>query len=262
MYPRDDTGGPRQGPQSEREEDMSFRSVSALSAIVVASSALSTANAALITTDPTGLVDGPTSTLVEARARLDKGNSQTWKTALITSGNTIQDTGGNTAPANNPWQNAVPADFSLTYDIASGLTTLTLDWGTRVETAQADILPAPGNNFVGFRFEARSEANSFSILDNIAVSINGSPATLPITSQSAVGASFAQSSDFFFTDAFSLSTFEVTGTALFSWDAAANLQGDRFRVNTRLLQGVAIPTPGAATLACIALLTPIRRRRR
>ncbi len=241
---------------------MSFRSVSALSALVLATSAFSTANAALITTDPTGLVDGPTSTLVEARARLDKGGSQTWKTALITSGNSIQDTGGNTTPPNNPWQNAVPADFSLTYDTASGLTTLTLDWGTRVETSQANILPEFGNTFVGFRFEARSEANSFSILDDIAIKLNGSATALPISSQSAIGSAFAQSSDFYFTDAFSLSTFEVTGTALFSWDAAANLQGDRFRVNTRLLQGVAIPAPGVASLACITLLAPIRRRRR
>lgn len=240
---------------------MSFRSVSALSAIVVATSAFSTANAALITTDPTGLVDGPTSTLLEARSRLDGGASQTWKTALITSGNTLNATGGNTTPATNPWQNNVAADFSFSYDNTNGLATLIVDWGTRLETAQATILPGAGNSLVGFRFEARSEANSFSILDNIAVSVNGAPATLPITSQSAVGAAFTQSSDFFFTDAFTLDSFSVTGTALFNWDAGANLQGDRFRVNTRLLQGVAIPAPGAVALAGIAGLGLTRRRR-
>lgn len=215
-----------------------------------------------ITTDPTGLVDGPTATLVEARSRLDKGASQTWKTALITSGNTLQDTGGNTTPPTNPWVNGVGADYTFTYDNTNGLATLVVNWGPVVETAQATILPGAGNALVGFRFEARSNLNAVSSFEDLAIKINGGSEALPISSISANGSPvFVQSDNFYFTDAFSLTSFEVTGVVRFTWDDGVTIQGDNLRIATRLLQGVAIPTPGAIALAGLAGLAGLRRRR-
>ncbi|TVQ76478.1 MAG: hypothetical protein EA380_08655 [Phycisphaeraceae bacterium] len=244
-----------------KEAKMTGKALTMLGAAVVTVSAVSATSGA-ITTDPTGLVDGPTATLVEARSRLDKGASQTWKTALITSGNTLQDTGGNTTPPNNPWVSGAGAEFTFTYDNTNGLATLLVNWGPVVEMAQATILPGAGNSLVGFRFEARSNLDAVSSLEDLGIKINGSSETLPISSIAANGSPvFVQSDNFYFTDAFSLTFFEVTGVARFTWADGVTIQGDNLRVATRLLQGVAIPTPGSVALAGLAGVAMLRRRR-
>lgn len=233
-------------------------STARIAMIMAAIAAPAAANAAIMTS-PDGLVAGDYSTMVEARSRLDAGNSQTWKTALIAPGFNLLDTGGNTTPANNPWQDNVSAAFSLDYSADTGLTTLTVDWGTRTETTSATVLPDAANSFVGFGFIARSEADSSSTLDNLSLKLNGIDEFLPITSHSAIGRDYT-TADFFFSNADDIDSFRLTGNITFDWSPTANIKGERFRVATNLYQGESIPSPTPAALACIALAATIRRR--
>lgn len=186
----------------------------------------------------------------ESRIRLDGGNSQTWKTAFWED-DTLLNTSGNTQ---NVFSNGVTYSFSLTYNAASGLANLDIAGLNVSETIMLD----PGHDLAGLRFFVRSETDGATRVENLALSLDGGLAEAIDPLEAGLGQVFVEGPTYYF-DAVHESL-EFTGDVTFSWEAGANLQGERFKFSTKILQGQLIPAP--ATFALFGLAAAGRRRRR
>ena len=216
-------------------------------AAVAVASSLSSAQ--FVTVDPglfTNIEDR-----FEARIRLDGGNSQTWKTA-IWEDTTLLATSGN---VQNFFASGVEKDFDLSYDALSGLVSLTV--GDRV--VSTNITLTPGTQLAGFRIFATSQAGlgSSFINDLTAGADAGSLAIPDFGSDTADG--FVDGPTYYLTSA--SDSISLSGDAVFAWLAGANLQGERYKVSIKVLEGVLVPAPGPLALAGIGGLIALRRKR-
>ncbi|TVQ53766.1 MAG: hypothetical protein EA377_07425 [Phycisphaerales bacterium] len=219
--------------------------------------------ASVIVGDSSAYQSDSLSTLFEARARLDAGNSQTWKTAFWRSGESVPvATGGNFT---SPWISGQAQNFELSYDVNSGMAVWMVDLPSPVgmNTTMSAFQLSPGNLLAGFQLFARSEGDgSSTLLDGIEISVNGNgyESIAGLSSLESGGSQvFAESDAVYFTDL--VDSFSIRGSITFDWLDGTNLQGDRFRGSIKLIEGELIPAPGALALFGSALLCGARRRR-
>lgn len=230
------------------------------SGAIAASTAI--AGAAITTTDPGLFVSGSIDDRFESRIRVDGGNSQTWKTAFWDDATLLSNSGIN----QNVFTDNVTYDFRLQYDALSGDTTLSvfdvnLGGSTGDLMLNDTIALTPGMGLAGFRFFIVSEDDgSTATAANFMASIDGAtPESVPGLF-SGPTERFVESDVFYF-DQYA-TTFQLDGQINFDWVNGANLQGERFKLSVKLLEGAPIPSPGS--LAIIGLLGAglVRRRHR
>lgn len=222
--------------------------------LTAAVAALATAATAQVTTTDPGLFTG-IDDHVEARVRLDGGNSQTWKLAFWQDGNTPVTTNGN---ANrNFFQDGAVNPFELTYSAATGALRFQVDSLVIEDT----FLLAPGEGLAGLKyFVTSTRDDGITTASDLRLSLNGGPEIDLQTAQAGLGSTFNEPPVLFFDQP--VSDIRLTGNVVFDWLPGANLQGDRFRLSINLNTGTPIiPAPGAAALAGLALLAAARRRR-
>lgn len=186
----------------------------------------------------------------EARIRLDGGNSQTWKTAFWEDTNLLNTSGVD----QNVFGNGVTYGFSLTYDSISGLANLDIAGLNVSETISLD----PGYDLAGLEFFVRSESDGATRVDNLGLSLDGAPAQAVDPLESSLGEVFVQGPTLYFDEVHT--TLEFTGDLTFSWDPGANLQGERFKFSTKILQGQVIPAPASFAMMGMMLFGGRRRR--
>ena len=213
-------------------------------------------------TDP-GLFDSNSyAALFEARARLDNGNSQTWKTAFWSPTNTATPviTSGVWNPS--PWMSARAEAFTLTYDTQSGVAA----WSILGRTISWTFAVSAGKEFAAFRFEARSNTGAVSLGNGFLASVNGATAEAidGLTSVSASESQFVSGPMVYLRRG--VTTLTLTGSVTFTYDGAQ--QGDRVRFSVRGYEATPIadqppvPSPsGGMALASMGLLLGLRRRR-
>lgn len=229
--------------------------------IIAAAAIAAPAIAGVTTTDP-GRYDLATAdSLVEARARVDNGNSQTWKTAFWSDGSTLASHSGIINPS--PWVSGQAEQFSFTYDAATGDATWSVIGRNLTDTFVMD----PADTLAGFYFSARSNAPASNdaggsvLADNLMVSVDGQTAQA-ITGMPSFGIDtntvYADSALVFFTE--DVASFTITGDVTFNF-AGSNAKNDRYRFSVRPVAAELIPTPGAATLTALAAVAGLRRRR-
>lgn len=220
----------------------------AVSAAAVAVLALAgTVQAGITFSDP-GLYD-TIEDRFESRIRLDGGSSQTWKTAFWDDTTLLSTSGVN----QNVFGNGVGYDFSFTYDAGTGAASLDV-----AGLGLSDVITLdPGYGLAGVRFFTRSETDGETQVSGLSISVDGAPSVPVADFGTGLGEVFADGPTAYL-DA-PATTLAITGTVSFSWLDGANLQGERFKFSTKVLQG--IPGPGAIALLAVAGLGGRRRRR-
>jgi hypothetical protein len=237
------------------------------SALTIALTLATTAGPALagITTTDPGLYNN-TSTLVQARIRLDQGGSQTWKAAFWQN-TTMLSNSGVQGPNPPVWTNAVAYDWTITYNAGTGAGSMqVLANQTVVTTANFGL--SAGQSLAGFYFFTNSTyaggtdpagPHSKTEVYDIAASANGGPATTLASITSDFLQNFVQGPNFYF-DA-PTTTLQLTGKIRFTWNTGANISADRNKLTLILLQGTPIPTPGTTALLALGLFVGTRRKR-
>jgi hypothetical protein len=194
-----------------------------------------------------------TETALEARVRLDAGDSQTWKSAFW-QGDTLLSTSGN---AQNVFTDGASTPFNFAYDADSSLATL--DVAGR--SLSNHITPPAGKQLAGLQLALRSEHSvGTTLLFNVQATIDGAPSpfALPDMNTNLTSDTSVVGPALFFDSA--ANSLSLTGDITFDW-GSGDTSGDHFKLSLYVIMGNALPSaPTTAMLAPIALAIARRRR--
>lgn len=203
---------------------------------------------------------------VQARLRVDQGNSQTWKTGFWSDAtNTPIATGGNFTPATPVWTSGTAYDFTITYNSVSGAASIVVG-ANQAQNVNAIIPLNAGKFLAGFSFflnsaDGASEGSrTSSEVFDLTASTNGQPAQ-PIASLTSnlTPDNFVQGPTYYVDSP--TTTISLSGKVRFAWEAGANLNNERVKFTLKFLEGDVVPTPGSMGLLALAGLVISRRRR-
>lgn len=203
---------------------------------------------------------------VQARLRVDQGNSQTWKTAFWSdTTNAPIATGGNFTPATPVWTSGTAYDFTITYNSVSGAASIIVG-ANQAQNVNAVIPLNAGKFLAGFSFFLNSAdgagegTRTSSEVFDLQVSTNGGPnqGIAGLTSNLTPD-NFVQGPTYYVDSP--TTSISLSGKVRFAWEASANLNNERVKFTLKFLEGDVVPTPGSMGLVALAGLVIARRRR-
>jgi MYXO-CTERM domain-containing protein len=187
----------------------------------------------------------------EARIRLDGGSSQTWKTAFWDEDSLISHSGIH----QNVFEDGHSYGFAFDFDASTGQADLSVAGLELSETIMLD----PGMELAGFYLFLRSETGTgLASASNLLASVNNGPAQALDGLTSGVNDGWVTGPMAYVDGA--TDQLALTGDVTFDWQPDANLQGDRFKLGVKIVQGSPIPAPGAIALLGLAGIVGRRRR--
>lgn len=218
------------------------------------------ASAAFTMSDPGRYASQTYTTLLEARARLDNGTGQSWKTAIWGSGTSAPAaTSGNYT---SDWVSGQSYQFQFDYNVTTGLAT----WWINNRTVQTTLALAGGKGLAALQFEARSRSGSFAVsMESLQLAVDGGAYSSPagLGSIQASGATFVNSGRVYLTQ--DIRALSARGSIKFEFQGGS-ANGDNMRAAVRLFEAnlapqALIPAPGVVALGVLSMIAALHRGR-